>query len=284
MTHTAFLILGNDYHNFCVDLKKYVMMYGEGDSDNYFQVMNWNYRDGLRMISYAKKSQDMTNDFCSGLEDKYITSMQDAVFIKTEEELEHFFSVLYDKTITINNQGDSGSLHLFLLLPLYNSSLWDDAKLIMKSLDKVKQSYKVDIVGFSDDMSHLFLNKEECALLPLNYKEYKEETKKTVKEIVADKTNSKHRFIMMQNRNSKGVSLNLNHDSLIGIMGEFALICIENYTSIFPMSEEYEQCEITAIGLSALRLNKFHYVHYLLRKAYLKVLERENRSVIFNTN
>ena len=276
MTHTAFLVLGTDYHNFCIDLKKYIMMYGEGNSDNYFQVMNCDCKDGLRMINYAKKSLDMNGEFCSGLEDKYMTCMQDAVIIKTEEELEHFFSVLYDKTITINNQGDSGSLHLFLLLPLYNSSLWDEAKLIMKSLDKVKQSYKVDIIGFSDDMSHLFLSDEEHVQLPLNYKEYKENTKKTIKEIVDYKTDSKHRFILMQNRNSKGVSLNLNHDSLIGIMGEFALICIENYTSIFPMSEEYEQCEITAIGLSALRLDKFHYVHYLLRKAYLKVLEREN--------
>ena len=276
MTHTAFLVLGTDCYNFCVDLKKYVMMYGEGDSNNYFQVMNWDCMNGLRTISYAKKCLDMTSDFCSGLEDKYMTNMQDAVTIKTGEELEHFFSVLYDKTITINNQGDSGSLHLFLLLPLYNSSLWDEAKLIMKSLDKVKQSYKVDIVGFSDAMSHLFLSEEECAQLPLNYKKYKENTKKTSKEIVDFKTDSKHRFIMIQNRNSKGVSLNLNHDSLIGIMGEFALICIENYTSIFPMSEEYEQCEITAVGLSALRLDKFHFVHYLLKKAYLKVLDREN--------
>lgn len=275
MTHTAFLVLGTDYNNFCVDLKKYVMMYGEGNTDNYFQVMNWDYKDGLRTISFAKKSLDMGNEFCSGLEDKYMTCMQDAVTIKTEEELEHFFSVLYDKTITVNNQGDSGSLYLSLLLPLYNNLLWNEAKLIMKSLDKVKQSFKVDVIGFSDDLSHLLLSEDECAQLPLIYKDYKENTKKNSKEIVAYKANCKHRFIMLQNRNSKGVSLNLNHDSFIGIMGEFALICIENYTSVFPMSEEYEQCEITAIGLSALRLDKFHFVHYLLRKAYLKVLDRE---------
>lgn len=276
MTHTAFLVLGTDYNNICVDLKKYVMMYGEGDSDNYFQVMNWDYKDELRTISFAKRSLDIGDEFCSGLEDKYLTSMQDAVAIKTGEELEHFFSVLYDRTITINNQGDSGSFHLFLLLPLYKKALWNEAKLIMNSLEKVRQSYKVDIIGLSDDMSHLFLSEEECTHLPFNYKEYKENTKKTSLEIVAYKTDCKHRFIMMQNRNSKGVALNLNHDSLISIMGELALICIENYTSIFPLSEEYENSEIMAIGLSALRLDKFHYVHYLLRKAYLKVLEREN--------
>lgn len=276
MTHTAFLVLGTDYNEICVDLKKYVMMYGEGDSDNYFQVINWDDKDGLRTISFAKKSLNISNEFCSGLEDKYSTCMQDAVTIKTEEELEHFFSVLYDRTITINNQGDSDSFHLFLLLPLYKKTLWNEAKLIMDCLGKVRQSYKVDIIGFSDDMSYLFLSKDECEQLPFNYKEYKKGTKSTSLDIVAYKGDCKHRFIMMQNRNSKGIALNLNHDSFIGIMGEFALICIENYTSIFPLSEEYEKNEIMAIGLSALRLDKFHYVHYLLRKAYLKVLEREN--------
>ena len=276
MTHTAFLVLGTDCNHFCIDLKKYVMMYGEGNSDNYFQVMNWECKDDLRTISYAKKSLDIGNEFCSGLEDKYLTNMQDAVTINTEEELHHFFSVLYDKTVTINNQGDSGSLHLFLLLPLYKASLWNEAKLIMDCLAKIKQSYRVDIIGFSDDMSHLFLSEEECKQLPFCYKEYKENAKKTCKDIVEYKNDCKHRFIMIQNRNSKGVALNLNHDSLIAVMGELALVCIENYTSIFPLSEEYEQCEITGIGLSALKLDKFHFVHYLLRKAYLKVLEREN--------
>lgn len=276
MRHAAFLVLGTDYNNISIDLKKYVMMYGEGDSDNYFHVMNWDCKNGLRTISFAKKSLNTNNEFCSGLEDEYITDMQNAVIVKNEEELEHFFSDFYDKNLTINNQGDSDSLHLFLLLPLYNKTLWNEAKLIMDSLGKIRQSYKVDIVGFSDDMSHLFLSEDECMLLPSHYKEYKINAKNVSTEIVAYKSKIKHRFIMIQNRNAKGVALNLNHDSMIAIIGEFALICIENYTSIFPLSEEYEQNEISTIGLSALKFDKFHFVHYLLRKAYLKVLNREN--------
>lgn len=276
MRHTAFLLLGTDYNNISIDLKKYVMMYGEGNTNSYFHVMNWDCKNELRTISFAKKSLNTNDEFCSGLEDEYLTEMQNAVTIKTEEELEHFFSDFYDKTLTINNQGDSDSLHLFLLLPLYDKLLWRESKLIMESLENIRQSYKVDIVGLSDDMSHLFLSDEDCKQLPLHYKEFKENTKAISKEIINYKKSTKHRFIMIQNRNAKGVALNLNHDSMIAIIGEFALICIENYTSIFPLSEEYELNEISAIGLSALRLDKFHFVHYLLRKAYLKVLNREN--------
>ena len=148
MTHTAFLVLGTDYNNICIDLKKYVMMYGEGDSDNYFQVMNWDCQNEVRTISYAKKSLDLSHEFCSGLEDKYLTCMQDAVTIKAEEELQHFFSALYDRTITINNQGDSGSMHLFLLLPLYKNSLWNEAKFIMENLEKIRHFSKVLLSKF----------------------------------------------------------------------------------------------------------------------------------------
>lgn len=274
MRHTAFLVLGTDYNNISIDLKKYVLMYGEGDTDRFFHVINWENMDGIRTISLAEKSLIANNEFCSGLEDEFMTEMQNAVTIKTEEELEHFFSDFYDKTLTINNQGDSDSLHLYLLLPLYDKSLWDEAKQIMSSLGKIRQSYKVNLVGFSDDMAQLFINEEDIKQLPNHYKEFKENTKNICKEIVSYK--NKHRFIMIQNRNAKGVALNLNHDSMIAVIGELALLCIENYTSIFPLSEEYEPCEVNAFGLSALRLDKFHFVHYLLRRAYLKVLEREN--------
>ena len=124
MRHTAFLVLGTDYNNISIDLKKYVLMYGEGDTDRFFHVINWENMDGIRTISLAEKSLIANNEFCSGLEDEFMTDMQNAVTIKTEEELEHFFSDFYDKTLTINNQGDSDSLHLYILLPLYNKSFW----------------------------------------------------------------------------------------------------------------------------------------------------------------
>lgn len=279
MRHTAFLVLGTDYNNLCADIKKYVMMYGEGNLADYFNVINWDCKNGQRTVSLARKNLYTDKaDFCSGLEEEYGTSMQDAVNIKTEEELKHFFSVLYDKTVTIHSKGDSDFLHLLVLLPLYNPALWNEVRLIMDCLERISQSYRVDIIGVSDDLAHLFLNEEECKYLPSKREEFKRNVKSVARELVSYKNDCKHRFIMIQNRNSKGVSLNLNHDSLISLIGEFSLVCIENYASIFPLSEEFEQSDISTIGLSVLRLDKFYFVQYLLRKAYLKVLEREKVS------
>ncbi len=276
MRHTAFLVLGTDSNNICADIKKYVMMYGEGNTNDYFQVINWNCQNSLHTAMFAQKVNANEQEFCSSIKEELFIQLQNAEEIRTEEEVAHFFSVLYDHTVTIRNQGDSHSLHLTILLPLYKPELYDEALLIIKSIDKIRQSYIVDIIGFSDDMAYLFSYEDELNNLASNHKRNKDNVIKTCKEIISFKSNSKHRFVMMQNHNSRGVSLDLNQDSIIGILGEYALICIENYNTIFPISEESEQCEVCAIGLSVLSLDRYYFVDYLLKKAYLKVLSKEN--------
>lgn len=276
MRHTAFLVLGTDSNNTCTDIKKYVMMYGEGNTDDYFQVISWDCTDGVHTAMFAQKKESDIQEFCSSIRDEFCVQLQNAEEMRTVEEVEHFFSVLYDRTITIRNQGDSHNLHLTILLPLYNPECYNEVLLIMKSLDKIRQSFVVDIIGFSDDMAYLFSNEEELKSLPSNHKKNKETVFKICEGIKNVNSNCKHRFIMMQNHNSRGVSLDLNQDSIIGILGEYALACIENYNTIFPISEESEHSDVCAIGLSVLSLDKYYFVDYLLKKAYLKVLAREN--------
>lgn len=277
MRHTAFCVLGEDANNISAALKKYVMMYGEGESNEYFRVFNWTYpSQGIHVVSELIHLESNGDNFCSGLEDLFHVIPQDAKELRTEEEVEHFFSVLYNKTVTVNRPGDSNSLNLFLLLPLYKPSLWDEAKLIMDSIDKIPQSFNVDIIGFTDDLAYLLSDSKERKQIPTEYKKLKDLTKEISKEIVEYEVKCKHRFIVVQNRTANGISLDFNQGSFTGVLGEFAQICIENYTSVFPVSQETEQRDIDAIGLAVLNVDEYYFIHYLLRKAYLKVLSREN--------
>ena len=277
MRHTAFCVLGEDANNISAALKKYVTMYGEGESNEYFKVFNWTYpSQGIHVVSELIHLESNGDNFCSGLEDLFHVIPQGAEELRTEEEVEHFFSVLYNKTVTVNRPGDSNSLNLFLLLPLYKPSLWSEAKLIMDSIDKIPQSFNVDIIGFADDMAYLLSNSKEKEKIPGEYKKLKALTKEISKEIVEYDVKCKHRFIVVQNRTANGVSLDFNQESFIGVLGEFAQICVENYTSVFPVSQETEQRDIDAIGLAVLNVDEYYFIHYLLRKAYLKVLSREN--------
>ena len=197
MRHTAFCVLGEDANNISAALKKYVMMYGEGESNEYFKVFNWTYpSQGLHVVSELIHLESNGDNFCSGLEDMFHVIPQGAGELRTEEEVEHFFSVLYNKTVTVNRPGDSNSLNLFLLLPLYNPSLWGEAKLIMDSIDKISQSFNVDIIGFSNDMAYLLSDTEERKNIPGEYKKLKAHTEIISKEIVEYCGKCKHRFIV----------------------------------------------------------------------------------------
>ena len=263
MRHTAFLVLGEDSSNISAAIRRYVLMYGKGGSNDFFKLYNWNVSDnGLHIVSAFTNQVSCDADFCSGLEDEFNVMPQSAQELKTVEEVEHFFSVLYNETVTISNPGDSKSLHLFILLPLYKPELWTETKLIMDCINKIQQSYCVDIIGLSDDLATLLSNEKERELIPIEYQNLKNNATEICKQIVA--YDYKHRFIVIQNRTTDGVALNLDNESLVGILGEFALICIENYTSIFPVYEECEHNEVDAIGLSVLNVDEYYFVHYLL--------------------
>ena len=62
-------------------------------------------------------------------------------------------------------------------------------------------------------------------------------------------------------------------NTLVKIIGEFALLCIESYDEMFTLV--HSNSELQALGLSVLSLDKYYYVEYLLHKAYLFALERE---------
>lgn len=277
MVHSVFFVLGADELNICSAIKKYVMMYGEGNSDDYFNVYNWNLSsEGVRnVMSFSNQKVD-SDEFCSGMENEFNVMPKEAGVLRTEEEEPHFFSVLYNQTVTLSRPSDSSSLYLYILLPLYDRNLWDEARLIMKSIDEINQSYKVNIIGLSDDFSQLLSGKND-ELMSVNLsKALKSNVSYVCSSIKQNNARCKQHFIMLQNRTSNGVSLNLDKDSLVGVLGEIGLACAENNPSVFNVSSNDVNDEVDGIGLSVLRFDKYYFIQYLLRKAYLKVLAREN--------
>ena len=52
MRHTAFLVLGEDSSNISAAIRRYVLMYGKGGSNDFFKLYNWNVSDnGLHIVS-----------------------------------------------------------------------------------------------------------------------------------------------------------------------------------------------------------------------------------------
>lgn len=276
MIHTVHLLLGAEFEQFGIDLRKYIVKYGEGNASSYFATLIWSLqKDNSILINNAELQQ--SNDvetFYSGLENLYQIRLKAERTVKNDEEIKLFFSELYNKTVTISNPGDSNSLHLCIYLPLYDKQLWSVAQRIVKLLNGgIQQQYTVDILGIAADMAFLFLPFEKADNLQTNLQIAKE----VVEEIVVMKEQERNfaHFILIQNCNSQGIALNLNHDAFIRIVGELALLSIEHYTTLFPITADFSDRNIITFGLSVLNFDKYYFVHYLIRRTYLHVLERE---------
>ena len=276
MIHTVHLLLGSEFEQSGIDLRKYIIKYGEGNASSYFTTLIWSLQNdnSIQIDSAELQESNETEIFYSGLENLYQIRLKAERCVINDEEIKLFFSELYNKTVTISNPGDSNSLHLCIYLPLYDKQLWSIVQRIVRLLNGgIQQQYTIDILGIAADMAFLFLPSEKADNLQTNL----QIAKKVVEEIVAMKEQERNfaHFILMQNCNSQGIALNLNHDAFIRIIGELALLSIEHYTTLFPVTEDFSDRNIITFGLSVLNFDKYYFVHYLIRRAYLYVLERE---------
>lgn len=276
MTHTVHLLLGSELEHTAIELRKYVAKYGESDSSSYFTAIAWSLQSD-HSVSVKKTILHKIDDsevFYSGLQNLYQVHLEEMKKVETEEEMKSFFSDLYTQTVTINNPGDSNGLHLCIYLPLYDKLLWEEAREIIKILNgKIQQQYVIDVFGIAADLAFLFSPSEKVNDSQVNLQVMKEVVTEIVK--MQEKERYISHFILMQNCNAQGIALNLDCNSFVGIAGEFALLCIEHYVTLFPLSSDYSRNDIFAFGLSVLNFDKYYFVHYLIRRAYLHVMERE---------
>lgn len=278
MRHIAHIMLGNGAKNLLCELKKYVIKYGETEELNYFSALLYLESD----LSSTFKIADVINSdesvFIPGVENLFEVSLLQNYEVPNEERFLHlcdFFTKFYNKHITINNLGISDKLHICLYVPLYDKKYWLIVKEFLSVIDSIEQEFIVDLFLLTYDLAFLFEDKKEE--LPLKIKQFQEQTQLIVPEIISSKkdfTSLRH-IIMMQNCNNQGVSLDLDSNSFIRIIGEYALLSINHYDEIFSSSTEDKNRPIHALGLSVLNFDKYYFVQYLLHKAYVYILDRE---------
>ena len=279
MKHIVHIMIGDNAATLLCDLKRYVVKYGNSDENDYFSALLYSDSDGSAAIMSAEPAESDGESFTSGIDDMFDISLRKFYDLPQQNRAEYLkacFTALYNQRITINNPGDSNRLHLCLYVPLYTPEYWAIAEEMLQAIEAIEQAYTVDLFLLPYDMA--FLIEQDKASLPVRMDTYREQTRQTVSLII----NAKARFrsvehlVMMQNCNSNGLSLNLNEDSLIRIIGEYALLSVSHYDDIFSQNTQDPQRPIHALGLSVLSFDKYYFVQYLLHRAYIHILDREN--------
>ena len=288
MVHNLHILLGESAGQNVSRIKQFAIKYGDEYSEangksasDYLQLMTWG-ADG-RFYSAEQQETDK-NKFISGIEDSYavvLTPVSEPITgEKANELLLSHFRRLFERTVNLDNPGD-GYLHVCIHLPLYNAEYWQAAHWMLNAMEATQAKYKVDFILISQDLASLDIEDENT--LAVRHDEFKQTSQQILKEIVEIKASGQYRtlqcLILMQNYNERGIALNLDHDSYAQLIGEYALATTSNYNNIFPapmIAQTKQGHPIMGMGLSVLHFDRFYFVQYMLRKAYLHILDREN--------
>lgn len=272
------IMLGDKAGRVLTDIRQYVLKYGSEEENIFFNAMLYREEeDGAHLYAARPHEVDATR-FVSGIEDLHNITLDRFYSIpraNRTEYLQDCFAGLYNRKITINNPGDSTALHVCFYVPVYEEKYWERVREFLSAMDSIPQQYEVDLFLIPSDLA--FLIEDEAEPLPVKMAEYQKQTKQTIEDILASKSAFRplNNLILVQNCNSDGLSLNLDEESFVRIIGEFALLTVSHYSEMFNIAARDAQRPIHALGLSVLSFDKYYFVQYLLHKAYIHILDRE---------
>lgn len=256
MRHTVHLFVGEKLESVAEVVVKHVHTHGRPETRRFIHILNWK-AGSVRKIGSSQKSN-----------------------ISTEIEGRSYFSSLFSEIVTISNPGDdSEQLYLCLYVPLYEDKeeVIQTVTFIVDAIKECGRSYLVDIYGIAYDLAPLFFDSEsQKHEFALETDVYRRNTAGMLREMSSLENESRIDHLMLfQNTNIRGISLNLDKNTLIQIIGEYVLLVTENYHDVFPPNFHQVQGQIVSIGLSQLLFNQAFFTDYVVAKSYIRLLERE---------
>jgi C1A family cysteine protease len=280
------LMLGSAYEGAIRNLMGYVLSYEDKDLSDFFTGMLCTREEGSLVFKTTQRiaaENGLVHQFNSEPDDPFKVELQTDNTIGEKDQLDHlknYFSRLFDKRVTINSKSREAVLNICIYLPMYDESLWPLAKLLIKAISEQNRNINVDLFLFSSDLAYLFVPAEKQAELPTEIIKYQKLGQSILKDAVAFKESSSEakrlgHIVVMQNCNAHGLSLDLDWDSFVRVIGEYTIATMNSYNDIFQPNAEIEGRPIHSFGLCVLNLDKYYYVRYLLSRAYVTILERE---------
>ncbi len=284
--HMIHLMLGSIFEDAIRNLMGYVLSYEDKNlSDCFTGMLCTREEDGKIVFKTTRRIEKDCDSlqFNSEPDDPFKVELQEDYVVDEENRLEYlqsYFSKLFDKRATINSKNRDASLNICIYLPMYDEKYWPLAKFLVKAISNQSRNINVDIFMFSSDLAYLFTPAEGQAELPTKLIEYQKLGQSIIKDAVNFKEKSQDaknlgHIIVMQNCNASGLSLDLDWNSFVRVIGEFAIATMNSYNDIYQPNAEIEGRPIHSFGLCVLNLDKYYYVKYLLSRAYVTILERE---------
>ncbi len=280
MKHLIHIAFGKGLDNYCVNLQKYVTKYGDSLADFFTPQLCDCGVNEIGLYSYTKPEKNNTQ-FYSGIDEQYtVTVKQDKVITENHDlEVQAWLNELYDGRINIANKGES-CLGICLYVKLWNTREVEEAISFAKILSSCNGNYTVDFFCFAADMHTVFVGDEgefSVEEAPKHTQEIYKISSDSIKKIhekCSTESSKVRNIIVLQNKQINGVSLNLNKQSIVRLLGEYVLLSIQNDRA-FTNNIAADHGQIKGIGFAILEFDKYFFAENLLAKTYLHIMDKE---------
>lgn len=279
MRHQLAIFIGEGLSVLANGVKQYVLKYGNDAVVPYFHSMMWGIgNDGSISIKKYDRVSPSNSDFESNLDSEYLTGVAEVKTIKQEDlYIQDFLNSFRNETITIECPGDSGKLLVSLYVPMYDSASSKLAEQIIDVAHEVNSKFEIDVIALTSDVVRKI---HDITNFVENVSQYKKDfisNLKVFSEYARSLENRKvNQLVVLDNKNRSGIALDFNKESLICTLGEYSLLTIENYGSVYNQNIVLNsQGEVTTFGLSSLYFDRYYFINYVLRKAYINLIDKE---------
>ncbi len=234
--------------------------------DNYCRFFRF-LKDGENLYFYCYNIDKRTNIFDD------ISFCESCDIVNYEDKILDLLQKIHTEMVTANTVRSIAELKLYVYINLCDKDSCDLALHLANLAKKINgKRFVVNFIAYDADIVHTIFDSDSTLRKLI-------ENSKVNKVALADYEREndfvgiKSRFFVLQNSTNNGASLNLDLPTLNAVISEFILASLENYDSLFLNTITPGQ--ITGIGLSAVLFDKKYFVRYLMRKAYISVLENE---------
>lgn len=210
---------------------------------------------------------------------RQIDSKDDDSIISTKEEGKAYFSQKHNKIVVADPGGYvSPNLYVCIYALLYDENVLDEIKNVLEWISHATGYYITDVFGITEDLAHLFCTSEgEKKELIYKTEQMRFLVKSLSEQIISWKNaddNILKRFLFLQNRNISGLGLDLDKNTFIRILGEYARLSTTNYSDLYS-NADIDNPDVMALGISAYWFNQRFFQKFIFHHSLIKLMERE---------
>ncbi|MBP5386693.1 MAG: hypothetical protein J6Y97_04810 [Prevotella sp.] len=281
MKHTCLLLIGDDFSEVAKGIYKYVLKYGKGEMHDYLSVMQVRENGNDFEILVAERAKPDEGVFSSDIDSAYQVTMKPQKSIPGNlknfvDEAGVFLADFFHKRVTLNKPGDGRITLCIILSPTcpIGIQLVEDISIAV-SQNQLK--YDIDIILYPHNGKVTYEDSPQSVALDI------EKTRTATLNVVDILLSLRKKFpsslrliTLLQDKNQKGVTITFSLANLIRILGEYGMICTEDFNAVFPSAVLLNNKDnLCTFGISQLSMDSNYVIQYLLRQAFIRLLEKE---------